>query len=64
LQRAAQATAIMAGREFVLPDDVKRLVLPVLAHRMVMQSGDTHDGAAEAVLNRLLEEVPVPAVSV
>jgi MoxR-like ATPase len=46
-----------------LPDDVKRLAIPVLAHRMVMQSGDARDGAAETLLQRLLDEVPVPAVS-
>jgi MoxR-like ATPase len=34
LQRAAQAWALFAGRDFVLPDDIKRLVQPVLAHRL------------------------------
>lgn len=63
LQRAAQAVAAIEGREYVLPDDVKRLAIPVLAHRMVMQSGDARDGAAETLLQRLLDEVPVPAVS-
>jgi MoxR-like ATPase len=64
LQRAAQAVAAIEGREYVLPDDVKRLALPVLAHRMVMQTGDSRDGAAETLLQRLLDEVPVPAMSV
>jgi MoxR-like ATPase len=64
LQRAAQAAAAIAGREFVLPDDVKRLVVPVLSHRMVMQSGDTNHDAAETLLRRLLDQVPVPAVPV
>jgi MoxR-like ATPase len=62
LQRAAQAVAAIEGREYVLPDDVKRLAIPVLAHRMVMQTGDGPDGAAE-ILQRLLDEVPVPAAS-
>jgi MoxR-like ATPase len=51
LQRAAQAVAAIEGREYVLPDDVKRLAIPVLAHRMVMQSGDARDGAAETCCN-------------
>src|SRR5262245_36408576 len=37
LQRAAQAWALFAGRDFVLPDDIKRLVRPVLAHRLGMR---------------------------
>jgi MoxR-like ATPase len=63
LQRAAQAAAAISGREFVLPDDVKQLALPVLAHRMTMQSSDAREGAAEALLTRLLDQVPVPATS-
>ena len=63
LQRAAQSAAAIAGREFVTPDDVKRLVIPVLAHRLLMQ-GDTGRGhtAAESLLQRLLHEVPMPAM--
>jgi len=63
LQRAAQSAAAIAGREFVTPDDVKRLVIPVLAHRLLMQ-GDSGRGhtAAESLLQRLLHEVPVPAM--
>src|SRR5437763_7268795 len=37
LQRAAQAWALFAGRDFVLPDDIKRLVEPVLAHRLALR---------------------------
>jgi MoxR-like ATPase len=59
LQRAAQAAALLAGREFVLPDDVKRLATPVMAHRLILQNSDIK--AAEELITRLLEEVPVPA---
>jgi MoxR-like ATPase len=61
LQRAAQSAAAVAGREFVTPDDVKRLIIPVFAHRLVMQNdtGRGHTGA-ENLLQRLLQEVPVP----
>ena len=56
LQRAAQAWALFSGRDFVLPDDIKRLALPVLAHRLGMR------GRAKAadVLTEVLAEVPLP----
>ncbi len=56
LQRAAQAWALFEGRDFVLPDDVKLLAVPVLAHRLGMR------GRARAadVLHELLASVPLP----
>ena len=56
LQRAAQAWALFAGRDFVLPDDIKRLAQPVLAHRLGMR------GRAKAadVLNEIVSTVPLP----
>jgi MoxR-like ATPase len=57
LQRAAQAAALLAGREYVLPDDVKRLAAPVMAHRIILQNNDGK--AAEDLIARLLDEVPV-----
>ena len=62
LYRAAQAAALVAGRQYVVPDDVKRLAVPVLAHR-VIPKGYLHGGqreAVEALIERLVEEVPVP----
>ena len=63
LYRAAQASALIDGRAFVIPDDVKRLTKPVLAHRLVMRGFVQGVGreAAEAVIERLVEEVSVPA---
>ena len=50
------------SRSFVLPDDVKRLVHPVFAHRLVIaRSGGRAKTDARAVLKELLEQVPVPA---
>lgn len=56
LQRAAQAWALFEGRDFVLPDDVKLLAIPVLAHRLGMR------GRAKAadVLGELIESLPLP----
>ncbi len=60
--RACQAMAIVEGRDFVVPDDVTRLAVPVLAHRVVTK-GYLHGSqreALEALIGRLVEEVPVP----
>ncbi len=61
--RACQALAMVEGRDYVVPDDVKRLAVPVLAHRVVTK-GYLHGSqreALEALIGRLVEEVPVPS---
>ncbi|MCB9665680.1 MAG: AAA family ATPase [Alphaproteobacteria bacterium] len=57
LHRAARARALVAGREFVVPDDVRRLAVPVLAHRVVPR-GAAED--AEAVIAALVRELAPP----
>jgi MoxR-like ATPase len=60
LYRAAQAAAFLAGRTFVLPDDVKALAEPVLAHRLVVNLDTSLRGTtADAVLREVLDSVPV-----
>jgi MoxR-like ATPase len=62
LYRAAQALAFVEGREYVVPDDIKRLAIPVLSHRVITR-GFVHDGnrdVTEAIIDRLTESVPVP----
>lgn len=62
LYRAAQASALIDGRNFVVPDDIKQLTSSVLAHRVVTKGyiqGDSR-GAAESIIQRLVDEVPVP----
>jgi MoxR-like ATPase len=62
LYRAAQASALIDGRMFVVPDDVKQLTIPVLAHRVVTKGyiqGDSRS-AAEGITMQLVEEVAVP----
>ena len=56
LQRAAQALALFDQRDFVLPDDVKTLVGPVLAHRLGLRGRAT----AGDILGQVLAEVPLP----
>jgi MoxR-like ATPase len=62
LSQAAQAAALLAGRDYVTPDDVKRLFIPVCAHRVVSKTY-LHNGDADAttrVLQTLLDQVPAP----
>lgn len=61
LFRASQAYAALQGRDYVLPDDVKVLASPVLAHRLVTttQSRLRGDGA-EAIVQAIVAETPVP----
>jgi MoxR-like ATPase len=58
---ASRAAAAIAGRDFVTPDDIKSLVLPVLGHRLVLRPEFEIEGVsvAEAV-QRVLEKVAVP----
>jgi MoxR-like ATPase len=61
LATAARARAAVQGRDFVIPDDVKELALPVLRHRVVLAPGAEVDGLnADTVLRRVIEEVRAP----
>lgn len=59
---AARALAAMQGRDFVLPDDVNELAVPVLAHRIISQSQSSiHlSGSNEAIIEYLLSKIPAP----
>jgi MoxR-like ATPase len=61
LYRAAQARALIRGREFVVPDDIKDLVLPVLTHRIVAQDWLAgSDKSVGATLREIVDRIPVP----
>ena len=64
LHRAAQARAFLEGRDFCLPDDFKRLVVPVFAHRVVVSSRyvstQKKSEQSEAILGEILETTRVP----
>ncbi|PQO42274.1 AAA family ATPase [Blastopirellula marina] len=62
LFRASQSMALLEGREFVVPDDVKQLAVPVLAHR-VIPKGFLHAGQREAVesmVARIVDDITIP----
>lgn len=62
LLRAAQARALMEGRDYVLPEDVRDLVLPVFAHRLVSSPQARLSGrTVEAELSRLVTETRLPS---
>ena len=64
LYKAAQAMAALDGRDYVTPDDVKRMVLPVFAHRVMVSSraviGRNSMSVAEKILEEILTLVAVP----
>jgi MoxR-like ATPase len=62
LYRAAQAHALVSGRSFVVPDDIKTLAIPVLAHRLLVRRGKGSSGdAAEQVVESIAQSTPLPA---
>jgi MoxR-like ATPase len=63
LYRAVQGLALIEGRGYAVTDDIKRLVVPVLAHRIVVK-GVLHEGRrdrAKAVLKQILNKIAVPS---
>ncbi len=61
LSHAAQASAYEQGRDYVLPDDVQRLALYVLPHRLIMTSKARFDGTTKTqIIKQIVETVKVP----
>lgn len=60
LTKASRARALIKGRSYVLPDDVKYLAPRVLSHRMVLSASDGSDASTESAVASLLEDTPIP----
>ncbi len=60
LMRAAQALSLVHGRDYVIPDDVKALAVPVLAHRVVIRGMYGKTDASQSLIRDVLKAVPVP----
>lgn len=62
LSQAARSMAMLEGRDYCLPDDIKRLAIPVLLHRLLHRAdiGGTSESAATDVLEEIVENAPVP----
>ncbi|MBY0011323.1 AAA family ATPase [Paenibacillus typhae] len=62
LLRASQGYALIQGRDYVIPDDIKAVAGPVLAHRLVLHRGPgSREGQAAETVQQILREVEVPA---
>jgi MoxR-like ATPase len=57
LYRATQALAMLEGREYVIPDDVKRLVIPVCAHRIAVNPRSSLSQRSAEVTERILQDI-------
>jgi MoxR-like ATPase len=61
LAAAVRGFAALQGRDFVIPDDIKTLALPVLRHRLVLSPGAEIEGAvADRIVAAILDQTPVP----
>ncbi len=61
LSRCAQAAAFLDDRDFVLPDDVKKLAVPVLAHRLMLQNQAKYAGVTGAsIVQEMMKKIAVP----
>lgn len=58
--KAAQAYAVVQGRSYVVPEDVKTLAIPVMAHRVVMYGGINRAQNTVNTIKEILDQVPVP----
>ena len=62
LMKAAQALALAEGREFVIPEDVRELAVPVIAHRLIVDPQARFAGvSAVTIVEEILTKVPVPS---
>jgi len=65
LYRTAQARAALAGRDYVIPDDVKALVGPTLSHRIIISpSARIKNVNADSILDDIVKATPVPGTKV
>ena len=64
LYRAVQATAALDGRDYAIPDDVKQLAVPILAHRLIVKSqASLREVDPDAIVREVLAQVPVADTS-
>ena len=62
LMKVSQAVALLDGSDFVLPEHIREMAVPVIAHRLMLDPQARFSGAtAQAVVESILQELPVPA---
>ncbi len=63
LFKCARALALLEERDFVIPDDVKRLIVPAVEHRMIIKpEAEMDDIHPKDVIDRVMEQIPVPRI--
>lgn len=61
LMRSGQALAALRGRDYILPDDIKKVAIPVLSHRLILKDAERLRGALpDHFIAGILDQVPVP----
>ena len=60
LLRSVKTYAWLSGRNYVIPDDVRALAAPVLAHRILLKHGYGRSGENQALIEKIITEIPVP----
>lgn len=60
LLRTSQAYALVQGRDYVVPEDIKEVAVPVLAHRIVIERGSVGTSSSEKIIYELLNSIKVP----
>jgi len=60
LLRSVKAYAWLSGRNYVIPDDVRALAAPVLAHRILLKHGYGRSGENQALIEKIIADIPVP----
>ena len=62
LMKMSQALALMDGLEFVTPEQIQELAVPVIAHRMVMEPQARFSGVTpQSIVGQVLKSIPVPS---
>jgi len=63
LLKTSQALAAIKGRDYVIPDDVKQMAIPVLAHRIIARHSGSESGkpVTHTILEQILQRIPVPS---
>lgn len=65
LYRSGQAMAAVLGRDFVIPDDIKKVAGPVLGHRMILKAESRlRKVTSDQVLEEIMQDIPVPSLAV
>jgi len=58
LLRASQGYAMVCGRDYIVPEDIKKVAIPVLAHRLLAE--DSSEEQKNTFINGLLQSIPLP----